>query len=49
MEVIEKAGTVIANDGGEEVVTPYDNCLLMMPNYTPGAGARRLRLCKRMK
>ncbi|MEQ8708292.1 MAG: succinylglutamate desuccinylase/aspartoacylase family protein [Rhodospirillales bacterium] len=49
MEVIEKAGTVIANDGGEEVVTPYDNCLLMMPNYTAGAGARRLRLCKRMR
>ncbi len=48
MEVIEQAGTVIAHDGGEPVVTPHDNCLLMMPNYKPGAGTRKLRLCKRV-
>jgi len=48
MEVIEKAGTVIAVDGDEEVVTPHDECLLMMPNYKPGANMRKLRLCKRL-
>jgi len=47
MEVIKKAGTVIAYDGGKEIVTPHDECLLMMPNYNPGAGMRKLRLCKR--
>lgn len=48
MEIIEKAGSVIANDGGEPVTTPHDNCLLMMPNYKPGAGTRKVRLCKRV-
>ena len=48
MEVIARAGTVIARDAGEEIVTPYDDCLLMMPNHTAGAGMRKLRLCKRM-
>lgn len=47
MEVIEKAGTVIAMDGSEEIKTPHDDCLLMMPNYKPGANMRKLRLCKR--
>lgn len=48
MEVIPKAGTVIAHDGGVPIATPYDNCLLMMPNYKPGAGMRKLRLCQRV-
>ena len=48
MEVIEKAGTVIATDGDHEHRTPYDNCMLMMPNYKPGAGQRKLRLCRRV-
>ncbi len=48
MEVIEKAGTVIATDGPDEIRTPHDDCLLMMPNYKPGANMRKLRLCKRM-
>ena len=48
MEVIAAAGTVIAVDGEKKLLTPYDNCLLMMPNYKPGAGVRKLRLCKRV-
>jgi predicted deacylase len=48
MEIIEKAGTVIAHDGGQAITTPYDQCLLMMPNYKPGAGTRKVRLCKRV-
>jgi len=47
MEVIAKAGTVIAHDGDTEIVTPYDDCLLMMPNHRPGANVRKLRLCRR--
>lgn len=48
MEVIETAGTVIAMDGDEPITTPHDNCLLMMPNYKPGAGMRKVRFCKRV-
>jgi predicted deacylase len=48
MEIIPQQGTEIANDGGEPVVTPYDNCLLMMPSYKQRAGQRKLRFCKRV-
>ena len=47
MEIIEKKGTKIAQDGDKDIMTPYDNCLLMMPNHSPGAGVRKLRLCQR--
>jgi predicted deacylase len=47
MEVIAKAGTVIARDNEKEHITPYDNCLLMMPNHNAGANMRKLRLCKK--
>ena len=47
MEIIEKKGTKIAQDGDKDIRTPYDNCLLMMPNHSPGAGVRKLRLCQR--
>ena len=47
MEVIAAADTVIAHDGPTEIKTPYDDCLLMMPNHRPGAGVRKLRLCRR--
>lgn len=47
MEIIAKAGTLIARDGDAEIVTPYDDCLLMMPNHRPGANVRKLRLCRR--
>lgn len=36
MEVIERARTLIGYDGAEEVRTPYDHCVLIMPS-------RRLR------
>lgn len=48
MEVIPEAGTVFARDGAEEIRTPHDGCLLMMPNYKPGANMRKVRLCKRL-
>lgn len=46
-EVVAKAGTVIAHDGEEVITTPYDDCLLLMPNDKAPAGMRKLRLCKR--
>lgn len=44
MEVLEKAGSRIAVDGDEPVVTPYDNCVLIMPSrrLRPGQTAVRL-------
>ncbi len=44
-EVIAKAGTVIAVDAGEPVVTPCDNCVLVMPSVRqlrPGVTTVRL-------
>ena len=46
MEVIEAAGTVVARDGDEEIVTPYDNCVLVMPNHSVGANMRVLRFAR---
>ncbi len=44
MEVIERANTVIGYDGDEEVRTPFDNCILIMPGrqLVPGLSAVRL-------
>lgn len=44
-ETIDKAGTVIATDAGREVVTPYDDCVLVMPSLRqlrPGVTTVRL-------
>ena len=44
-EVIANAGTVIAVDAGHPVVTPYDNCVLVMPSVRqlrPGVTTVRL-------
>ena len=43
MELIEKAGTVIGWDGDREVVTPYDNCVLIMPNKLKTKGHSAVR------
>ncbi len=44
MEVLAKAGTPIATDGDTSIVTPYDNCVLIMPSrrLRPGQTAVRL-------
>ena len=44
-ETIARAGTVIALDAGQKVVTPYDNCTLVMPSVRqlrPGVTTVRL-------
>ena len=44
LEVIPKAGSIIAYDGDTPVTTPYDDCVLIMPSrrLNPGASAVRL-------
>ena len=44
LEVIEKAGTVIAHDGQREVRTPYDRCVLVMPSQRLSRGLTAVRL-----
>ena len=47
LELIERAGTVIAHDGGEPIVTPYDNCVLVQPSLRHlGPGVTVVRLAK---
>jgi predicted deacylase len=42
-EVIEKGGTVIGWDGDKEVSTPYDECVLIMPNRIKSRGHSAVR------
>ena len=44
LEVIEKAGTQIARDGDLAVLTPYDDCILVMPTHGVQAGQTALRM-----
>ena len=43
-EVIAKAGTVIGHDGGREIRTPYDDCVLIMPSRRLAKGQTAVRL-----
>ncbi|MGO2958714.1 MAG: peptidase M14 [Acetobacter sp.] len=43
-DIIPKKGTVLALDGADEIRTPYDNCLLVMPNLRPMRGHTAVRL-----
>lgn len=45
-EVIAHAGTPIARDGGVEIVTPYDECLLVMPNLRTAPGMTAVRFAR---
>lgn len=44
MEEIAAAGTVLGHDDGVPVVTPYDNCILIMPSRRLSAGQTAVRL-----
>ena len=44
MEVIEKAGTAIARDGDEEILTPHDACVIVMPSRRLNKGQTAVRL-----
>jgi hypothetical protein len=45
LKAIERAGTAIARDGARQIVTPYDNCVVVMPSIRqlrPGITVMRL-------
>lgn len=44
LQVVPKAGTLLATDGGAEVRTPYDRCVLIMPTRKPKVGETAVRL-----
>lgn len=47
LELIERAGTVIARDGDRDIVTPYDHCVLVQPSLRHlGPGVTVVRLAK---
>ncbi len=47
LERIEHAGTVIARDGDRETVTPYDDCVIIMPSLRHlGPGVTLMRLAR---
>ena len=47
LERIARAGTVIARDGQREIVTPYDNCVLIQPSLRHlGQGVTVVRLAR---
>jgi len=43
-DVIEERNTLIATDGGKEIRTPHDHCLLVMPSLRPSRGHTAVRL-----
>jgi predicted deacylase len=48
LEVIERAGTVIGDNDGEPVTTPYDDCVLVMPSVRQArAGVTVVRFARR--
>lgn len=44
LEVIPKAGTLIGHDGPQPIVTPHDDCILVMPTHKPRKGQTAVRL-----
>jgi predicted deacylase len=45
-EIIASANTLIAHDGDEEIRTPHENCLLVMPSLRASRGHTAVRLAK---
>jgi len=45
-EIVPRRDTLIAMDGGVEIRTPHDDCLLVMPSLRPGRGHTAVRLAK---
>jgi predicted deacylase len=44
LAVVPKAGMLLARDGGAEIHTPYDECVLIMPTRRPKKGETAVRL-----
>ena len=44
MEMLGKKGTLIGYDGDRQVLTPYDDCVLIMPSRRLTRGTTAVRL-----
>ena len=44
LEILPKAGTIIARDGEEVIATPYDDCVIVMPAFQVARGQTAVRL-----
>jgi predicted deacylase len=44
LAVVPRAGTLLARDGDADIVTPYDECVLIMPTRRPRKGETAVRL-----
>jgi predicted deacylase len=44
LDVVPQGGTLLARDGAREVLTPYDECVLIMPTRKPRRGETAVRL-----
>ncbi|MGS0647851.1 peptidase M14 [Komagataeibacter melomenusus] len=42
-QVLPARGTLVAHDGRDEIRTPYDRCMLVMPNLRPARGHTAVR------
>jgi hypothetical protein len=45
-DVVHRRHTLIAIDGGVEIRTPHDECLLVMPSLRPSRGHTAVRLAR---
>jgi predicted deacylase len=45
-DIIKRRNTLIAMDGGTEIRTPHDDCLLVMPSLRPSRGHTAVRLAR---
>jgi len=45
-EVVAQRNTLIAMDGVNEIRTPHDDCLLVMPSLRAGRGHTAVRLAR---
>jgi predicted deacylase len=45
-DIVPHADTLIAHDGDEEIRTPHDNCLLVMPSLRAARGHTAVRLAR---
>ena len=44
LAVVAKRGTLLARDGDRDVLSPYDDCVLIMPTRRPKRGETAVRL-----
>ena len=45
-DIVSRRNTLIALDGGTEIRTPHDDCLLVMPSLRPSRGHTAVRLAR---